>query len=222
MEDVVKRLIAVLLGVCVLVGLSPAGGVNAASRSVLDITRSDEGRAKAIQYLVHLEKTGASAKLSDVTVLAQDYYGPAGVDRTYLATLDPTALSDVTTSSSAQGVLTSFTGHVTSKDPDPTEDRLSGWLEVGQSCFGRIENSTGWLDHCYKMYRWSTMVSGNYIYVLNHYATFASKGVFHMTRGTIKAVPTAAFTWADWDPAADTTRGCSSITLSVDICRCWT
>lgn len=105
--------------------------------------------------------------------------------------------------------------HATASENNDKASRPSGWLEVGQNCFGRIENNTGWLDHCYKMYRWSAIVSGNYIYTLNHYATFASKGIYHMTRGTIKAVPTATFTWADWDPAADSTRSCSPLTLSV-------
>jgi len=91
---------------------------------------------------------------------------------------------------------------------------------VDQWCPYRIENSTGWIDHCYRVSK--VYDDGDSIYdhfTLEHWATAKSKGAYYLKNARIycakKAGSTTTFYWTDWSPRSDLNLSCQSISLTV-------
>lgn len=101
----------------------------------------------------------------------------------------------------------------------------SSYNLVAGQCFARYyESGTyltyGWIDHCYKLYKYSSSVwSGNSykdLYALFHYGTARSTQYAALTRASLwstKHPDSSTMEWSDWDPRSDTTRSCDPVTL---------
>lgn len=103
--------------------------------------------------------------------------------------------------------------------------QLAGsWSVVGSYCWTDDHTDVpGWMDVCYTKYKLTSDGDpGSDYYALNMFSTFAAPG-FGSEIGDpwIEATPASGsptHNWADWEPADDTTRACSTtygITVSV-------
>jgi hypothetical protein len=98
----------------------------------------------------------------------------------------------------------------------------AGWSLRDSNCFARVENNTGWLDHCYQISKLE--MDGDSVkdyYTLHHYATAKSKSIWTLKSATIgssKKSGSASMEWFDWAPGADRPFGnCGSTTISISV-----
>lgn len=100
----------------------------------------------------------------------------------------------------------------------------SGWNHRASDCFAREENSTGWIDSCYKINQYNTDgtdgTSTHDIFQLEHYATAKSKGVFTLNSFELTSDQSPSSDpfrdWVDWDPGSDADHGnCGSYSIGI-------
>ena len=97
----------------------------------------------------------------------------------------------------------------------------AGWQLMASACQSREQNSTGYIDVCWKKYRLTNDGDGQFDYwVWNQYATAKSTGIFTLSTAWGKSWKNTAqsypWYWVDWSPNADLTLGnCSNVTVGV-------
>ena len=90
-------------------------------------------------------------------------------------------------------------------------------------CFARLENSNGWFDTCFKVWKAGNDGNGAYDYfTLDSYGTASNKDKFLcclLYNAWIEAAKsgTTSQNWFDWSPRGDRTGDCASFTLSVEL-----
>lgn len=101
----------------------------------------------------------------------------------------------------------------------------ASWEWKAGSCFTRLWEHGAWIDHCYKLYKYSSSIStGNGMrdaYAMFHYATAGPRDTsWWLTKARVWNDPhpdSSTMEWADWQPRSSDKKNCVSypITLSV-------
>lgn len=217
-----KRPVAfALVAASLLVGsVTPTGASADAPFEFVDITSSDEGQAKATDHAVYQTvASGTPVSPEDVRVFAADQQGESIYYATTNDDLQPSGLNlTITQDENGDITVEGSMPEAGETPPFPREVTPQGWTWIGGSCFNRLETILGWLDPCYKRYRWSSTVSGKYVHLVNFYASFRTKSTHKMKEAWMQATATGGQgqSWADWDPGATSTKSCQSWTLSVN------
>jgi hypothetical protein len=118
------------------------------------------------------------------------------------------------------GVVTAFSPSVSSTEAQGVIPMQTPyWSLVASQCFTRVENSTGWIDHCYQMNKLvgDTDPQKDY-YQLQHYATAESKSIWILKDAELACQRNGGSTqeWVDWSPRSDLPASqCGTIGISV-------
>lgn len=217
-----RRAVSVAVALAVVMSLS-AGPSLAESRAsgFSDVTHTPAGRQAAEAATERwAEKYGVYRSIEEVQVLR----GTEGARHTTLVLPSDTGVVETSFERRGEGYLSSASYDVSAGNSIPgVAGAGSGWNMIGSNCFAREENSTGWIDSCYKIHQYntdSTDGSGTRdIFQLHHFATAKSKGIYTLWEARLESDQSTSgptFTdWHDWDPGADSTLNCTSQNVSV-------
>ncbi len=219
-----RALIALVMVVVV------TGTVSAAPRTG-EITDDDDGRAIAAAAAERFSDYGVATDASDLTVTR---YGDGSIVVAPKGTEILTASRDPQTGFVGASVLTpDFSAGATGStaprgiraapaaerdgeaSPTTTAPYWSWWAS---QCFARLDSVYGWMDTCYHMLK--LINDGSYTYDwfdLHMFSTFVSKYPYALRDAYVESGPSGSITqyWHDWSPRSDTSRSCSTVTLSV-------
>jgi hypothetical protein len=190
----------------------------------VDVTTSAQGRAVAEEATTRWAQTGELYRdISHVKVLeaVRGESRSTIVMPTYLRLVDASVEDD-------HGFVTSTTEVELSlaRALGAAEGVGSSWNRRNSDCLSRKENSTGWLDECWRIHQYKTTTtdgsSTRDIYQFHHFASFKQKGIWRLHRAWIESrrnqndwVSPPFYSWEDWSPKSDTTGNCSTFNVSV-------
>ena len=219
-------LLALAIGAVGLTGPAQAGRPNPGPRDITSTIRGQElARTAAVRFEAQSEPTD-QAELRVVQIAAGDYV-------VYPSWLSTPVASTIATADGGHDFVTSVdvgSARAFGSVDGPRVASAGGAVAAGpiailwsHGCFARLENSNGWFDTCFKVWKAGNDGNGTYDYfTLDFYGTASNKDkilccLIYNAWVEAKKSGTTSQNWFDWSPRGDRTGGCASFTLSVEL-----
>ena len=219
-------LLALAIGTVGLTGSAQAGRPNPGPRDITSTVRGQElARIAAARF-------EARSELTDATDLRVVQFGD-GSHVVYPSWLAVPVASTIATADGGHDFVTTVdvgSGPLVASADPPKVASAGGTLAAGpyailwsHACFARLENSNGWFDTCFKVWKAGNDGNGSFDYfTLDFYGTASNKDRFLcclIYNAWLEATKSGATTqnWFDWSPRGDRTGTCASFTLSVEL-----
>ncbi|HET9345043.1 MAG TPA: hypothetical protein VFO05_05005 [Candidatus Limnocylindrales bacterium] len=211
------------------VGLTGSAHAGRPNPGPTDITSTVRGQQLARTAAARFEARSEPTDQADLRVLRVD----DGDYVVYPSWLPVPVASTIATADGGHDFVTTVdvgSAAVLASTDGPRVAHARGTVAAGPTailwshgCFARLENSNGWFDTCFKIWKAGNDGNGtNDYFTLDFYGTASNKDRFlccliYNAWLEAKKSGTTTQRWFDWSPRGDRTGGCASVTLSVEL-----